>query len=357
MPENKHLKFLLTVAYLALGGAALWLALHFLLPWTLPFLLALLLAALLERPVTFFMDRLRLPRWAAAALCTVLLLLAVGAVLFLCVWRLWYEGSLLLGRLPSLLSALPSLGAPLERWASRFIIAAPPQMQEPLREALETLAAQSAALPDWLYRTLSTWTVSALAALPDWGLFLFTTGLATYFISAGRPALLAFLRRQAPPSWRPALRTGCRRFRATAGGWLKAQGMLMLITFGELTLGFLFLGVDLSILLAALTALVDALPVFGTGTVLIPWALLELLSGRFSMALGLFVLYLIVSLVRSLLEPKLVGDRVGLPPLAALLCMYVGFRAFGVVGMVLSPLAAILIKEAHDCGIVRLWRD
>ncbi|MFR2514972.1 MAG: AI-2E family transporter [Oscillospiraceae bacterium] len=137
MPENKHLKFLLTVAYLALGGAALWLALHFLLPWTLPFLLALLLAALLERPVTFFMDRLRLPRWAAAALCTVLLLLAVGAVLFLCVWRLWYEGSLLLGRLPSLLSALPSLGAPLERWAYRFIIAAPPQMQEPLREALE----------------------------------------------------------------------------------------------------------------------------------------------------------------------------------------------------------------------------
>ena len=133
MPENKHLKFLLTVAYLALGGAALWLALHFLLPWTLPFLLALLLAALLERPVTFFMDRLRLPRWAAAALCTVLLLLAVGAVLFLCVWRLWYEGSLLLGRLPSLLSALPSLGAPLERWAYRFIIAAPPQMQEPPR--------------------------------------------------------------------------------------------------------------------------------------------------------------------------------------------------------------------------------
>ena len=83
--------------------------------------------------------------------------------------------------------------------------------------------------------------------------------------------------------------------------------MLMLITFGELTLGFLFLGVDLSILLAALTALVDALPVFGTGTVLLPWALLELLSGRFSMALGLFVRYLIVSLVRSLLEPKLVG--------------------------------------------------
>ncbi|MFQ8761084.1 MAG: AI-2E family transporter [Intestinimonas sp.] len=210
-------------------------------------------------------------------------------------------------------------------------------MQEPLREALETLAAQSAA--------------AARLALPhlvhlDGIRTCGPAGLGTFSFHH-RSCHLFYLRRtaRAPRFSSP---TGasllaacapdrCRRFRATAGGWLKAQGMLMLITFGELTLGFLFLGVDLSILLAALTALVDALPVFGTGTVLIPWALLELLSGRFSMALGLFVLYLIVSLVRSLLEPKLVGDRVGLPPLAALLCMYVGFRAFGVVGMVLSP--------------------
>lgn len=357
MPENKHLKFLLTVAYLALGGAALWLALHFLLPWTLPFLLALLLAALLERPVTFFMDRLRLPRWAAAALCTVLLLLAVGAVLFLCVWRLWYEGSLLLGRLPSLLSALPSLGAPLERWAYRFIIAAPPQMQEPLREALETLAAQSAALPDWLYRTLSTWTVSALAALPDWGLFLFTTGLATYFTSAGRPALLAFLRRQAPPSWAarapdrvPPLPGNRRRLaespghadahhlRRTDPGFFVSRRGSLHPAGGPHRAG----GCP-----ACIRHRHRADPLGPAGTTFRPffhgaWALRPL-PDRVPGA-----------------QPAgaQAGGKPRRPsPLAALLCMYVGFRAFGVVGMVLSPLAAILIKEAHDCGIVRLWRD
>ena len=110
--------------------------------------------------------------------------------------------------------------------------------------------------------------------------------------------------------------------REALGGWLKAQGLLMLITFGELAAGFLLLRVELSLLLAGLVALVDALPVFGTGTVLLPWAVLALLGGDVRMSVGLLVLYSVISLVRSLLEPRLVGARVGLPPLAALVCMY-----------------------------------
>ena len=109
--------------------------------------------------------------------------------------------------------------------------------------------------------------------------------------------------------------------------------------------------------LAALVALVDALPVFGTGTVLLPWALFSLLSGDWKLAIGLAVLYGLVSAVRSLLEPRLVGQKAGLPPLAALFAMYVGFRALGLWGMILSPLAAIFLKQLHDSGVFRLWRD
>lgn len=357
MAEHRHSKFLLTIIYVALAVLGLWLARHFLLPWTLPFLIALGLAALLERPVDFLIHRLRLKRWMAAALCTLLLLLALGGIFLGLAWRLWYEGTLLLNRLPTLLAGLPALGGQVEQWAYRFIIAAPPQMQQPLWDALDTFLSRGTALPQWLYTTLLGHASALLAALPNWTLFLFTTGLATYFSSAGRPALLSFFRRQIPPAWRPAFRKGLRRLRATFTNWLKAQGTLMLITFFELAVGFLVLGVELPILLAALTALVDALPVFGTGTVLLPWAVAEFLSGHIPQALELGGLYLVISAVRSLLEPKLVGDRVGLPPLAALLCMYVGFQAFGVAGMILSPLCAIFVKEAHDCGVIRLWRD
>ena len=357
MQSDKRPQLLTAAAGAALGGLALWLALRFLVPWTLPFLIALALSALLEGPVGFLIARLSLPRWAAAAGCTLLLVLLLSGALLLALWRLWYEASLLLEELPRLIASLPSLGDQAEDWAYRYIIAAPPDLQDFLWQALESLLDRAAALPALLYDWAAAWAAGVLAALPQWGLFLFTTALATYFSSAGRPALLAFLRRQVPARWRPRVRAGLERLRGALRGWLLAQGTLMLVTFGTLAAGFLLLGEELALLLAALTALVDALPVFGTGAVLLPWAAVELLTGRVRTALGLLALYALVSVVRSLLEPKLTGTRTGLPPLAALLAMYVGFQAFGVAGMVLAPLGAVLLKTLHDCGLVRLWRD
>ena len=339
MPENRHLRFLLRLLYAALALAGLWLALRFLLPWLLPFLLAFSLAALLEPAVRLLMERLHLPRRGAAALCTAALTAAVLGGLALVVWRVGYELSLLL-------AGLPTLADGLERWAYRFLIALPVQFQTLARDALEGLLEQSIALPNRFYDALAGAVTGLASALPAAALFLFTTVLATYFTSAGRPALLDGLRRRLPPPWRTRLGRVAGGLRAALGGWLKAQGLLMLITFGELAAGFLLLRV------AGLVALVDALPVFGTGTVLLPWAVLALLGGDVRMSVGLLVLYSVISLVRSLLEPRLVGARVGLPPLAALVCMYVGFQALGVLGMLLAPLAAVLARQLWDSGLL-----
>ena len=231
-----------------------------------------------------------------------------------------------MGRLPTLLAGLPTLADGLERWAYRFLIALPVQFQTLARDALEGLLEQSIALPNRFYDALAGAVTGLASALPAAALFLFTTVLATYFTSAGRPALLDGLRRRLPPPWRTRL--------------------------GRVAAGFLLLRVELSLLLAGLVALVDALPVFGTGTVLLPWAVLALLGGDVRMSVGLLVLYSVISLVRSLLEPRLVGARVGLPPLAALVCMYVGFQALGVLGMLLAPLAAVLARQLWDSGLL-----
>ncbi|MFQ7454754.1 MAG: AI-2E family transporter [Flavonifractor plautii] len=96
----------------------------------------------------------------------------------------------------------------------------------------------------------------------------------------------------------------------------------------------------------------DALPVFGTGTVLLALGSARPVGGDVRMSVGLLVLYSVISLVRSLLEPRLVGARVGLPPLVALVCMYVGFQALGVLGMLLAPLAAVLARRLWDSGLL-----
>ena len=351
MSGEHHRRLLLYVLYGALALAGLWLGVRFALPWAAPFLVGAALAALVEPAVRVLTQRARLPRWGAGALCIAALAGALLGAAGLVLWRLVYEAGVLLARLPALLAGTSLLAERLDAWLYRVNTALPEPLREAVQGALAGVLEEGLSLPEHMYDALAGAAAGLAGSLPRWGLFLFTALLAGYFFSAGWPAYRAGLRRALPETWREPVGRGWAEVRRTLGGWLRAQGMLMLVTFGELAAGLLLLRVELFLLLAALIALVDALPVFGTGTVLLPWAAAELMAGRLGLALGLAVLYGVVSLVRSALEPKLVGDRTGLPPLGALAAMYGGFRAFGVAGMILAPLGASVA-----CQLWRVFR-
>ena len=180
--------------------------------------------------------------------------------------------------------------------------------------------------------------------------------LAVLFTAGSYPRIRAFLRRQLPEDRLRQARGVKADLLATLGKWCKAQCILLGVTFCELLAGLLLLRQGYALLLAALIAVIDALPVFGTGTVLMPWGALCLLTGNVPKGLGLLALYGVISLVRSVLEPKIMAAQVDLPPLAALAAMYVGFCAFGVAGMVLCPMALLFVKQLHDSGWLRLWK-
>ena len=131
------------------------------------------------------------------------------------------------------------------------------------------------------------------------------------------------------------------RLRRTVGLWLTAQVKLTGVTFAIVTAGFLLLRMEHWLLWAAVTAVVDAIPLLGTGTVLVPMVLFCLLKGERVRALGLLGLYVTAMLTRSALEPKLVGRQLGLNPLVTLMALYAGFRIWGVPGMILSPILAV----------------
>ena len=114
---------------------------------------------------------------------------------------------------------------------------------------------------------------------------------------------------------------------------------------------------ELLYVLAAVTAVVDALPVFGTGTILVPWAVYELLLGSGVRAVSLVLIWMGTNLVRSTVQAKLLGDRIGLSPLASLLAVYVGWRAWRVWGMLLFPIVLAVLSQLNDKGIIRLWRN
>lgn len=144
---------------------------------------------------------------------------------------------------------------------------------------------------------------------------------------------------------------------STLGKYGKAYLKIMSLTFIELSIGFLIIGIENPIGLAALIAMVDILPVLGTGGFMIPWVFVELLKGDVSLALALFILYMIVTIIRNIVEPKIVGDQIGLHPLTTLVSIYVGVKLFGFWGLLGMPVAITIVKSLHDEGKINIFRE
>lgn len=142
----------------------------------------------------------------------------------------------------------------------------------------------------------------------------------------------------------------------TIGKFIKAYALLITITFVELSAGFALLGVGNPLLWAFVVAIVDILPILGTGAVLIPWAIVALIFHRTTFGIGMLVLYVVITAVRQTLEPKIVGQQIGLHPVVTLLCMFVGVQLLGITGLFMLPIAATIIKKMNDEGTIHLFR-
>ena len=344
------------VALILLSAAGGYVFLRWLLIPLLPFLLALALSALSEPTVGKLQRRLKTTRSFSAAVVTTATLTFVGTGTVWLSLRLWSELRSCIQNLPELLENLPALWNNILNHLDGWYISSSPL----LRDALDTAAGHIAReIPSYVAtvggKVMDT--LSDLASrLPDAGLFLITTVLAIYFTSLNYPAILAFLKRQLPPNWQKRCRKAAQCCRSTILKWLRAELMLIGTTFLILLAGFSWLRLDFALLAALLTALIDALPVLGTGTVLFPWAALSFLTGNTGRTIGLVTLYGIVLLVHSILEPRLLSGQAGLPPITALLAMYTGFHLFGVGGMILLPFLLLLAKQLQDAEVIRLWQ-
>lgn len=134
------------------------------------------------------------------------------------------------------------------------------------------------------------------------------------------------------------------------GGYFKAQFKIMAVVFLMLLAGFSLIGVHFSILLALGIAFLDFLPFFGTGTALIPWAIYKFLVGNYRMAIALLILYAVTQVVRQLIQPKLVGDSMGMNPLLTLILLYIGYKLGSVLGMIFAVPVGMIVVNLYQAG-------
>ena len=345
MKSRKIWKTVLIALGCALGA---WAFGALLLPVLLPFFIGLAVSLLAEKPVQLLQTRARFPRPLASGLCVLLLFgIMFGGLFFLC-RLLCSEAADLARQLPRLAENLAPL---FEKLKSRLLTLAgrlPDGLGTGLRAGVEEFFKTGAGLGTKLYETLFSWASGIIGRLPDAVLFTVTAILSSFMLSGELPAIRGWLRRTVRPAWLEKLQTLGGHVRTTLGGWLRAQLKLMGITFLILNAGLLLLRVRYPVLAALVITVVDALPVFGTGTILIPWALVLFLRGQTKTGVGLVVLYGAAALSRQALEPRLVGKQVGLNPVLTLLALYTGYRLLGVGGMIVFPITAMLLKQIWD---------
>ena len=201
--------------------------------------------------------------------------------------------------------------------------------------------------------------VSVVKSVPSAILFVMVFFIAAYYFSAERGKIFGEIENVLPEKWRKKIPVVRQKLKSILTGYLKAYLVIMLITFLETLIGFLILGVDYAFLMATFVAFVDVLPIFGAGTVLIPWAIFSLLTSNTPLGIGLLILYAVTLGVRQFIEPKIVGTTLGIHPLATLASVYLGLNFFSFWGLILGPMSVLIIrevffseKEAHSTEII-----
>ena len=338
----------------ALTALAVWLLVWLgppLLSLFMPFVLAFVLAWLLNPAVRALQRHCGASRGVLTLLLMVVLFTGVGGLLFALIYNLVSELASLANNWQAIFGALETTLDTLNHTFSSTLNMVPVPVSGLLRQAGEQLL-------QWLQETLPK-LLSAAAGratsmamgLPSFAVAAVMFMMGTYFMTADYPRLRHLATRR--------LRGGLRRFlsfvRATAvsafGGYVKAQFILSIGVFFILLVGFLLTGQPYGLLLAFLFALLDFIPIVGAGTAMVPWAVVDLFVGDFRSALELMVIWGVIALFRRVGEPKVVGDQTGLSPILSLMSIYIGMRLGGVLGMILGPVAALVLLNLGKSGV------
>mgnify|MGYP005796042001 FL=1 len=339
---------------LALLAAALWLLRAVGLPLLslfAPFVAALITAAILHPLIRLLQRRLGVPR----KFSTLLILLLLFGLLGAGIGYLGYAGGVELVALVQnwngLLESLQRTLDQIEIMSAQLWRLVPPQLTAAVESVTQGFMEWlSSAMPNLLNAAVE-YTTDKARGVPDVVLALIIYIMACYMLTVDYP----YLRSQAVQHTHQRLLHFLKQVRDTAlaafGGYLRAEFLLSVVVFFILLVGFFVIGQPYGLLLALVLAVMDFIPIIGAGTVMVPWAVVDLFMGNYFHAVQLMVIWGAIALFRRVGEPKFVGDQTGLSPIASLISIYIGWRLAGVLGMILGPTIALIALNLIRLGI------
>lgn len=340
---KKIIKFIISAILLIIGTViALELAVFF-----LPFVIAFIISKIINGPVEFLSKKFHLPRVLAVIISMIGFIAIIGGILYFFVAALFREVISLSSQTNYI---FPMLYNNINDLISRFNffyqnLDLSPDMVQGIKDSLMGIVNGLLTSLSSGINTVANVAINIVVSLPNILIYIIITLLSTFFISTDSKLISDALEKHIPLRWLVKVQSVINDLFHALGGYLKAQGILITITFCELLIGLSLFKVRYALILAIAIAIIDALPILGTGTILIPWAIVLAVMGNYRFAACIFGLYLFILIVRQLIEPKIVGTQIGIYPLLTLIAMYAGTQFVGVWGLILGPIVLIILKN------------
>lgn len=350
---EKRKKFIINFMYFSILAGFGYVALKYILPVLAPFFLGLTIALLLKPLIMKIHGKTGISRKFLSALILILFYIILFTVLAYLGVSLFFETRELAYRLPDLYKneIEPGLIGTVDRLVASF-----PAVEPVIRDFIEGLANSLGEIVRFISSNALNMLSSAAARVSLFFIkFLFMI-ISSFFFIFDNEKIYSFILRQMSENMKNIITRAKENLKNVLSSYTKAYLMLISLTFVELSAGLSLLRIRNAIPLAFIIAIIDILPILGTGGVLIPWGLIAIAIGRTGLGLGILLLYLVITIVRQSLEPKIVGDQIGLHPIVILLCIFIGGRLFGVLGIFLIPITMTIIKKLNDEKVIHVFR-
>ena len=339
--------FILNTIFYSITAILFFLMIRFLLVYLFPVIIGIVVTIIVQKPACFISDKVKIKKGYCAL---VLVILSYALIIGLCSFLIIKGGYYISGLFNESSGIINSVNDAVKKLSLR------------INEIVDTL-------PSWVSGFLEN-TVSKIAAglsgyISDFAKNtakatpMFLTGsivtiIASCYIARDfegfKASLKSILSRRILDAYYVTKRLFKENVSKLIAGYLK----ILLITFFELLIGLFILKIKPAILLAAIIALLDLLPILGTGTVLIPWGIFEMVSKNYQLGFSLIILYLTITIIRNVIEPKIIGKQIGLHPLIALIAVFLGLRLFGFIGVFILPLTFMLIYRMYEAGVFEI---
>lgn len=348
---NKKKEFIIKFIYFLIILGIIFFIFKYALPLLSPFIFAFLISMALKRPVDYISTKFKINRKIIGVIMLLFVYICICMILI-------FFGTKIFQYIGGIFQKLPDIYTFNVEPALNIIIY---KIQDIIPEITNFINLED--INKYIMNIVNLISLSAVDAIasiatkiPSFLVKFIFAIISSFLFTLDYYRFTGFVMRQFPERIQHIILNIKRNIFGTIFRLIKAYSILLTLTFIELSIGLTIFNIPNSILLAIVIAILDILPAIGVGGILIPWAVIELMKGNYNLAIGLIVIYAIITIIRYILEPKIVGNQIGLNPIVTIISMFLGAQLLGFLGIFILPIIVTIIKYLNDTGTIKVFK-